>query len=252
MFRGFNLDLTENFFSESDFITGNNIHKENRRYIRRTLDGFISPSGTLDGSKLQAYWFPSLEADVFISHSHADIKLAVALSGWLSGMGVSSFIDSIVWGYAADILKLIDNAYCLNEDKRSYDYDLRNLSTAHVHMMLSTGLAQMIDRTECIFFLNTPNSISSEAVISKTASPWLYHELAMTKLVEKRSPQQHRARLEKAFSSIKEEWAIEYAVDLDHFMKINEIDLLRWQIEYDADESNALDLLYAMLATKRR
>src|ERR1700742_144386 len=101
MYRGFNLQLLTPFFSEADFIKGDNINNKSRRYIRETLASFISPTGAVDGSKLQEYWFPSLKADVFISHSHADIKQAVALSGWLSDMGVSSFIDSAVWGYAA-------------------------------------------------------------------------------------------------------------------------------------------------------
>jgi hypothetical protein len=249
MYRGYNLDLTAAFFSEADFITGDGINNKNRSYIRKTLDGFISPAGTVDGSKLQEYWFPSLKADVFISHSHKDIKLAVALSGWLSDMGVSSFIDSTVWGYAPELQKLIDNAYCQNDDKKSYNYNLRNLSTAHVHTMLSTALSMVIDRTECVFFLNTSNSISSQAVISKTTSPWLYHELAMTRLVEKRLPQQHRAKLEKGFSAINEGVAIEYEVKLGHLTEISAIDLLTWQLEY-SNEKYALDLLYGISKIK--
>lgn len=42
---------------------------------------------------------------------------------------------------------------------KTYDYNLRNYTTSHVHMMLATALTEMIDNTECIMFYNTPNSV---------------------------------------------------------------------------------------------
>lgn len=57
-------------------------------------------------------------------------------------------------------------------------------------MMLSTALNNMIDSTECLFFLNTPNSISLSNEITNeqkfTYSPWLYSELTTASIVEKR------------------------------------------------------------------
>jgi hypothetical protein len=35
----------------------------------------------------------------------------------------------------------------------------------------------MIDNTECLVFLNTPNSITSQGVVKRTHSPWLFMEL---------------------------------------------------------------------------
>lgn len=49
--------------------------------------------------------------------------------------------------------------------------------------MLSSALAKMIDKCECIFFPNTPSSINLN---KKTESPWIYYELNIADLVQKR------------------------------------------------------------------
>ena len=57
--------------------------------------------------------------------------MVIALNGWLyESFGIKSFIDSSVWGYANDLLKLIDDAYCLNLEgtNKSYNYEKRNYS----------------------------------------------------------------------------------------------------------------------------
>jgi hypothetical protein len=68
----------------------------------------------IDGSKLINDWFPSYKADVFISHSHNDSRTAKRLAIWLKKeFGLTTFLDSIVWGSANDLLKkLIMNIVC--------------------------------------------------------------------------------------------------------------------------------------------
>lgn len=45
----------------------------------------------------------------------------------------------------------------------------------------------MMDQTECIIFLNTNNSVNVKSGIKNmTYSPWLFHEIAMTKILEKK------------------------------------------------------------------
>lgn len=193
----------------------------------------ILNNGKLDGSKMQQNWFPQIKADIFISHSHKDKDLAIALSEWLfKGFGLSTFIDSCIWGYHNDLLKIIDNEYCKNPEGNSYNYNKRNYSTSHVHMMLSTALSMMIDNTKCILFLNTPNSISSHSIISKTESPWIYSEIAMTKLVRKKHIREYRLqRITESFSSggrLEKGLDFEYVVDKEHLTKINSDVLGTW------------------------
>jgi hypothetical protein len=54
----------------------------------------------------------------------------------------------------------------------------------------------MINSTECIFFLNTPNSIDPDSAIKATQSPWLYHEISMAGMLPEKSDRA-RALLEK-------------------------------------------------------
>lgn len=53
-----------------------------------------------------------------------------------------------------------------------------------VHMMLSSALSTMIDKCECVFFLNTPSSLNLN---KKTESPWIYYELNIADVVQKKS-----------------------------------------------------------------
>ncbi|HTF28713.1 MAG TPA: hypothetical protein VK625_07705, partial [Flavitalea sp.] len=98
----------------------------------------------------------------FISHSHSDKEKAIALSGYLfHEFDLRSFVDSCVWGYANDLLKLINDKYCKSLDGKLYDYNKTVFSSSHVHMMLSSAISSMMDRTECLFFYNSPKSISA-------------------------------------------------------------------------------------------
>ena len=196
---------------------------------------------------MKANWFNIGNADICISHSHQDISKVKAFAGWLyDEFELKAFIDSCVWGYCDDLLKQIDDKHCKKNDGKTYDYDRRNYSTSHVHMMLSTALSEMIDNTECIMFYNTPNSISlvddintiKEEKKKVTLSPWIYHELAMTSLIRQRNPNriihllknaiEHRAFSEQ--NSIN----IEYNVEkyLTTMISISAVDLNSWKKQY--------------------
>lgn len=109
--------------------------------------------GVIDGTKLQENWFPTKHKfNVFLSHSHNDKQLAIALAGFLKDkLGLNAFIDSCLWGYSNDLLKEIDQRYCRHRNGVSFDYNKRNYSTSHVHMMLSIALSRMIDNCEAVF-----------------------------------------------------------------------------------------------------
>jgi hypothetical protein len=247
MYKGFNLKIS---FSEKDVNTfykiGKSLFDKEQIFIRTSLEELLLTNGNIDGSKMQENWFPQVKSNIFISHSHNDERNAITLAGWLyKTFELESFIDSCIWGYSNELLKMIDKKYCLQDDGY-YSYSRRNFSTSHVHMMLTTALNMMIDNTECLFFLNTPNSISTSSVINKTESPWIYSEITMSKLVRKRKLSEYRPRETRLFSKggvlgINE--SFEYVLDLNHLTEIKPADLIKWQDEYN-NEKFALDILY--------
>lgn len=232
MFKGYNLKYNP---SEAEIALykekGLELYENDRIEIENTISQFKTSKNTIDGSKLQASWFPIVNADVFISHSHKDKNdIALTFAGWLSEkFGLKAFIDSCIWGYADDLLKLVDNTYCKSvTNPNSYDYKKRNYSTSHIHMMLSTALTMMIDETECLFFLNTPNSITPNDEIEKTLSPWIYTEIVISKLIRQKELGEYRGV--KKFSRLNEnkQLLVEYDVDLSHLTAINRVSLLNW------------------------
>ncbi|ESU34124.1 hypothetical protein G3A_02690 [Bacillus sp. 17376] len=166
MFAGFNLTGLDNQFLSHYKGAGEVTYNQQKKYVQKKLDRFILDDGSLDGSALQQDWFPEVKADIFLSHSHGDQKLTMAFAAMLKEQfGLTAFIDSCVWGYANDLLKKIDDVYCRNKKGDMYDYDQRNFSTSHVHMMLSAAFTKMMDKAECLIFVNTPNSITTSDVV---------------------------------------------------------------------------------------
>ena len=256
MFTGFQLAVS----NKSNFMEykkiGDDLFNGQKRSVGAEIDKFLLGDGSINGAQIQSNWFPQIEADIFISHSHRDEELAIALAGWLkSKFDLTAFIDSCVWGYSNDLLKKIDNTYCKTADGAYYDYDKRNFSTSHVHMMLSMALTMMIDNTECVFFLDTPNSIKSSEVINQTLSPWIYYELGMTKLIRKKTPT--RNILIKAADSLNEVFTeslqIRYDVKLDHLSILSQTDLENWvNVHHRNTIDHPLDQLYRLSEVPQR
>ncbi|WP_437634664.1 hypothetical protein [Sorangium sp. So ce854] len=250
MHRGFKLEKIN--FPTGSYEVGKDVHADHKAKVHKAIDAFRTEDGRLDADRMQANWFPLVPAEVFICHSHSDAKTAIEFSGWLKNkIGLTAFVDSCVWGFADELLRLIDNAYCYQEQTNTYSYEKRNRSTSHVHMMLSVALSKMIDATECVVFLDTPASIVPSEVIGSgaTLSPWIYSELAMTKLIRTRSKEEHRG-IVKVAKRIRLGEAIEmlHAVELEHLVVLSVNDLNRWAAERKGSRADVhgLDLLYQL------
>ncbi|UPL50209.1 hypothetical protein [Hymenobacter sublimis] len=260
MYRGFKLTLDDFPEQESAELhrIGSDLFAEQKKNIRRSLDTLVLEDGSIDASELQDQWFPELPADVFISHSHRDEQRVLILAGYLKKyLSITSFIDSAVWGYGGDLLKDIDNEYCSfqREGKRYYNYDARNLSTSHVHLMVASALNKMIDSTECIFFLETPNSVKTSAVMDTTLSPWIHSEILTTQFIRKRKPWEHanRRHLVKSMleggklGTINESVSMTYPIKTGHLtpINLNASLLLMWRMKA-LYEDYKLDALYQL------
>ena len=220
MFTGFNLQLNE---SEKKCLStyeakGNQLFQDQQNQIRKTLDGYVNADGSLSATEIESDWFEHISANVFLSHSHADEKTVKALAAFLQEYyGITCFIDSCVWGYAENLLKEIDEKYCKfqkNDGSYWYDYSKRNQSTSHVHMLLNGALAKMIADTECLIFINTPNSIAAEDSKdkAKTGSPWIYSELLMATEFPHRTWASYRETLQHGLR--KDDKMLEFAQEL--------------------------------------
>lgn len=253
MYKGYNLKL--DWESPGHYEIGNQLYNDTNAQIRSTLKNFISANGIVQATKLQENWFPQINADVFISHSHKDRDMAIALAGLLSHhCKLNVFIDSCIWGHADELLKEIDNIFCHNDENDTYFYEKRNISTSHVHMMLSTALTMMMDRSECLFFLNTPNSIQSKEIMARTVSPWLYAELSMSKLIRQRKLSEYRKEFAKSRvenKTLSEDFHFEYDISLDHLQKLSGSELHSWIKNIGIEDDYPLDGLYELKSKKK-
>ena len=117
-------------------------------------------------------------------------------------------------------------------------------------MILNTALQKMIDKTECLVFLNTPNSLLIDNVIdgAATASPWIYSELTFSRLCRKRKLSEYRSHL--VHDSLHEfaQLNVKYDVSLSHLVDLNDSDLLQiWMKSRQKRPQEALDDLYSNL-----
>lgn len=253
MFIGFELkNLKEDNFNDSFkkyLQIGEKDFDEYKLEISETIKEFSNKDGSIDGNKMQSAWFPQIDADIFLSHSHADEDLVIAFAGWLKHFfDLKVFVDSCIWGYSKVLQNIIDEKYNKIADGK-YHYDKVLYASSHVHMMLNTALMQMIDNCECIIFLNTPNSVKPKEVVSKVVSPWIYSEIGMTKLIKRKKIDEHRFK--KLFEETKtfSQFEIEYNLDTDHLTQLTTTDLINWQKKYGGKSDYALDYLYQFKIT---
>ena len=250
MYSKFDVVISDYFYNSelNKYLEcGKQIYQSHEAQAKKSLKEFIYDNGHIDGTTMKSNWFQIEDVDIFISHSHRDITKVKAFAGWLyDKFGLLAFIDSCAWGYCDELLRQIDDKHCKKNDGKTYNYNLRNYTTSHVHMMLSTALTEMIDNTECIMFYNTPNSVSLIDDLKTiknenkkvTLSPWIYHELSMTSLVRERKPNRRIPVLEnviihKVYSE-KNDINIEYDVEkyLADMISLSDKEFEQWKRSY--------------------
>ena len=109
-----------------------------------------------------------------------------------------------------------------------FDYEERNLTSSQIHALLIDSIMQMIKNCECLFFLNTSNSIP---ITGGSLSPWLFLELGVSKIIEK---EPNAARREKySYKKIALE-GVEcvFPMSLSHLIELSEENLNQWREHY--------------------
>ncbi|MFB1269966.1 TIR domain protein [Helicobacter pylori] len=111
-------------------------------------------------------------AQVFLSHSHADKNKALKVKNYLeSEINHKVFVDSLFWDYKDDVLnKLAEYA----------EYDDNDISVIEdaFTLILRESLQDMIEKCPYFVFLQSKNSVSLNQGLSRiTYSAWIYEEL---------------------------------------------------------------------------
>lgn len=258
MYRGFNLEevKTERMIAQFQ-AKGQALYNKNKDLVLDKFKEFVKSNIYLNGSDIEALFFPQINADVFISHSHKNEDKVIALAGMLhEKFGITSFIDSCLWKSAKDLQKILDEEHSWNDpnDKKTYSYAQVGFSASHAHMMLSVALSKMIDRTECIIFYNTPQAVLPYMKGSNTSSPWIYSEITTTQIINKKIPPRRTAEYARLYSNggyVNESLQLIYQLDLSHLTPISVISFEEWIGTTARTPEEALDSLYDKLPLKR-
>ncbi|WQZ74532.1 toll/interleukin-1 receptor domain-containing protein [Helicobacter pylori] len=105
-------------------------------------------------------------AQVFLSHSHADRNKALEVKDYLESQTKHKvFIDSLFWDYKDDVLNKL----------AEYD-DISRIEDAFT-LILRESLQDMIEKCPYFVFLQSKNSVSNQDLLKITHSAWIYEEL---------------------------------------------------------------------------
>ncbi|OPG59260.1 TIR domain protein [Helicobacter pylori] len=120
-------------------------------------------------------------AQVFLSHSHADKNEALKVKGYLEEDldAECVFIDSLFWDYKDDVLnKLAEYA--------EYDDNDTSVIKDAFTLILRESLQDMIEKCPYFVFLQSSNSVSfNQNLLKITYSAWIYEELKIAHSISK-------------------------------------------------------------------
>ncbi|WQR74565.1 toll/interleukin-1 receptor domain-containing protein [Helicobacter pylori] len=117
-------------------------------------------------------------AQVFLSHSHADRNKALEVKDYLENQTKRKvFVDSLFWDYKDDVLNKL----------AEYD-DISRIEDAFT-LILRESLQDMIEKCPYFVFLQSKNSVSLNQGLSQiTYSAWIYEELKIAHSISESRP----------------------------------------------------------------
>ncbi|GAA9514751.1 toll/interleukin-1 receptor domain-containing protein [Helicobacter pylori] len=141
--------------------------------IYNLIEGAKHPNDDtiLNHSEIKEAFFSPFEpqlkdAQVFLSHSHADKNKALKVKNYLeSETNHRVFIDSLFWDYKDNVLNKL----------AEYD-DISGIEDAFT-LILRESLEDMIKKCPYFVFLQSNNSVSNQGLSRITYSAWIYEEL---------------------------------------------------------------------------
>lgn len=241
--------------------------QRNKDIFVKVEDYLLNGYNTLSASQIESSLFPSVEADVFISHSHKDENDVIRLALMLEDIGLNVFVDSCYWGYAGDLQKKIDDKFCqITGSSTSYDYQSVLHTSANINNILTSALHGMIDKAELFLFFGTDNSVKlSEEYSGKRElkSPWISSELLFAERVRRTQrrtrPSLEGATMDEALSKSTEiRRSVEFIYDFPEMKSMSWINFKKWIADYENSTKfnrnykkllglNHLDRLYKLM-----
>lgn len=238
------LSLDESQNKTYYYYFGKEILATQKQIVDESLERYKDEYGIFDANLIEKDWFPQIDADIFISHSHKDEESVLIFAGLINCFfNKTCFIDSCCWNYCDDLTSDLKDFYYLNGDSDAASY-----AQSHVHIMLSVALSKMISNTECLMFFRTPSSISlTDGIEDYTFSPWIYSELQTANIIldayKKSASLDEQIRNERHFS-------IKYQTEMSRFLKMNLEAACKW-FSNEYPKGKALNYLYTQLTPGR-
>ncbi|WJI99843.1 TIR domain protein [Helicobacter pylori] len=138
----------------------------------------------LNHNKIKEAFFspfkPQLKnAQVFLSHSHADKNKALKVKDYLEEDldAECVFIDSLFWDYKNNVLKEI----------KKHHIDVSKIEDAFT-LILRESLQDMIEKCPYFVFLQSNNSVSNQGLSCTTYSAWIHEELKIAHSIRESRP----------------------------------------------------------------
>ncbi len=145
---------------------------------KHSNDGII-----LNHNKIKEAFFspfkPQLkDAQVFLSHSHADKNKALKVKNYLEEDldAECVFTDSLFWDYKDNIMKEMSK------------YDNTSKIEDAFTLILRESLQDMIEKCPYFVFLKSKNSVSNQGLSHTTYSAWIYEELKIAHSIRESRP----------------------------------------------------------------
>ncbi len=183
-----NLDNSENqsILKSSTRCSNNQAHQVNEaaKKIHKLIKNapYSNDDIILNHNKIKEAFFspfkPQLKnAQVFLSHSHADKNKALNVKNYLeSETNHKVFVDSLFWDYKDDVLNKL----------AEYDY-ISRIKDAFT-LILRESLEDMIKKCPYFVFLKSKNSVSlNQDLLGITYSEWIYEELRIARSISSES-----------------------------------------------------------------
>ncbi|WP_128479259.1 toll/interleukin-1 receptor domain-containing protein [Helicobacter pylori] len=182
--KAFKVDLdsreNQNILKPSARPFNNQAHQVNKvvekiaKKIYKLIEGAKHPNDDiiLNHNEIKEAFFSPFEpqlkdAQVFLSHSHADKNKALKVKNYLEEYldAECVFIDSLFWDYKDDVLN------------RLAKYDNTSKIKDAFTLILRESLQDMIEKCPYFVFLQSNNSVSNQGLSRTTYSAWIYEEL---------------------------------------------------------------------------